>query len=90
MLLIYIYFDPAQALGGEFVPFDTLIEQSDYVIATCPLTEETKFMFNKNVFDKMKSSAIFINIGRGGWYIFSLFFYTFSEILLLFEFPRHF
>eukprot|EP01083_Nonionella_stella_P009928 28408_1 len=46
--------------------FDELIQMSDFVVAVCPLNDETKHMFNANVFRKMKKDAIFINIGRGG------------------------
>ncbi|MCE4955789.1 2-hydroxyacid dehydrogenase [Macrococcoides caseolyticum] len=56
----------AQALGADYVSFEALLETSDFVVCTAPLTEETKGIFNKSAFDKMKSSAIFINIGRGG------------------------
>ena len=33
---------------------------------TLPLTEETKGMFNKDKFDKMKTGTVLINIARGG------------------------
>ena len=45
---------------------DDLLTESDFVVCTAPLTEETKGKFNKETFSKMKSSAIFVNIGRGG------------------------
>ena len=54
------------ALGAEFVSFNHLIEQSDFVIICCPFNEKTKHMFNKETFQKMKSSAILVNIARGG------------------------
>ncbi|WP_251519301.1 MULTISPECIES: 2-hydroxyacid dehydrogenase [Staphylococcus] len=54
-----------EKLGALYVPFDTLIEHSDFIICTAPLTEETRNKFDKPVFEKMKSDAIFINIGRG-------------------------
>lgn len=56
----------AKALGADYVSFDTLLETSDFIVCTAPLTEETKEIFNKPAFEKMKPSAIFINIGRGG------------------------
>ena len=46
--------------------FESLIKQSDFVIAICPLNQNTKHMFNENVFKMMKDDAIFINVGRGG------------------------
>lgn len=48
------------------VSFDKLLEQSDFVIASCSLTPETKEMFNEAAFKKMKSTAIFVNSSRGG------------------------
>lgn len=45
---------------------DTLLRESDFVISAVPLTNETRGMFNKTAFDKMKKSAIFVNIARGG------------------------
>ncbi|MCH4984953.1 2-hydroxyacid dehydrogenase [Macrococcoides goetzii] len=58
--------EAAKALGANYLSFDELLETSDFIICTAPLTNETKNIFNKDAFKKMKSSAIFINIGRGG------------------------
>jgi len=52
-------------IGVKYCSFDDLIAQSDYVVAMAPLTNETRHMFNAEVFKKMKSSAIFINTSRG-------------------------
>ncbi|WP_436861045.1 2-hydroxyacid dehydrogenase [Staphylococcus caeli] len=57
--------DAEEALGALYVPFDTLLKQSDFVICTAPLTDDTKDKFNAQAFEKMKNDAIFINIGRG-------------------------
>lgn len=45
---------------------DQLLAESDYVIVTLPLTRETRRMFGREQFAKMKNTAMFINIGRGG------------------------
>lgn len=37
----------------------------DFVINAMPLTPQTRHFFNKDFFADMKSSAIFVNIGRG-------------------------
>ncbi|MBP3040728.1 D-2-hydroxyacid dehydrogenase [Bacillaceae bacterium Marseille-Q3522] len=42
-----------------------VLPQCDYVVVTLPLTKETYHLFGKNAFQQMKSSAFFINIGRG-------------------------
>lgn len=53
-------------LGAVYCSFDELIQKSDFVVCMTPLTEETKGMFNKEVFKKMKKTAYFINAARGG------------------------
>lgn len=52
-------------LGVLYVSFDELLENSDFVVCTAPLTEETRDKFNAEAFKKMRNDAIFINIGRG-------------------------
>src|SRR5690625_5225934 len=54
------------AVEAEYKEFDELIEASDFVVSLLPLTEETKGKFNKEIFHKMKKTAIFINASRGG------------------------
>jgi len=56
----------AADVGAEFVPFNDLLARSDFVVASCPLSAETKQLFNKSAFSCMKHSAIFINTSRGG------------------------
>lgn len=55
-----------KALGGKLVTVDELVEQSDFIILSIALTEDTKFILNKERFAKMKSHAVVVNIGRGG------------------------
>ncbi len=52
--------------GAAYVSFDKLLETADYVLNLTPLTPETAGMFNRDVFNKMKKNAIFLNVGRGG------------------------
>jgi phosphoglycerate dehydrogenase-like enzyme len=42
-----------------------LLPQCDYVVVTLPLTKETHHLFGAEQFQQMKSTAYFINIGRG-------------------------
>ncbi len=49
----------------EQVDFDTLLEKSDILSVHAPLNEYTKGLMNYNAFCKMKTSAYFINVGRG-------------------------
>ncbi len=55
----------AQKQGFEYVSFDELLRESDFLICTCSLNKETELIFNKETFNKMKSNAIFINVSRG-------------------------
>ncbi len=43
-----------------------LLAESDYVVNALPLTEETRGMFGEAEFHAMKTTACFINVGRGG------------------------
>lgn len=44
---------------------NTALSKGDFIVDTVPLTDKTKKMFDKEQFESMKSSAYFINIGRG-------------------------
>lgn len=49
----------------ERVGFEELLAMSDIVSVHAPLDENTKGLFDKGAFERMKSNAIFINVGRG-------------------------
>jgi len=51
--------------GAEFVDFETLLKESDFIVITAPLTEETRGRFGQEEFQKMKSTSIIVNVGRG-------------------------
>lgn len=55
----------ASDIGAEFLPFSELLEKSDFVIACCSINQNNRNLFNKDAFQKMKSSAIFVNTSRG-------------------------
>ncbi len=57
---------PKKDEGVEFVDFDTLLAQSDYLTVHCPLNEGTKEKFDAAAFAKCKSEMYFINTSRGG------------------------
>lgn len=44
----------------------TLMESSDFVTCHVPLTEQTKYLVNKEMFSNMRSSSYIINTSRGG------------------------
>jgi phosphoglycerate dehydrogenase-like enzyme len=43
-----------------------MVPQVDVLMSAAPLTKETRLLFNSEVFSKMKPSAYFINVSRGG------------------------
>ncbi|AZA14111.1 D-isomer specific 2-hydroxyacid dehydrogenase family protein [Corynebacterium choanae] len=50
------------------VPFselDTVLGEADHVILAAPLTAETHHLVDAEFLGKMKSSAVFVNVGRG-------------------------
>ena len=49
----------------ERVEFDELLKSSDIISIHAPLNDATKGLFDSSAFDKMKSSAVLINVGRG-------------------------
>ncbi len=49
----------------EQVSFDELLERSDVISLHCPLSDRTRNLFDKKAFDKMKKTAILINVARG-------------------------
>ncbi|GFX31690.1 hypothetical protein TNCV_4082141 [Trichonephila clavipes] len=55
-----------EEMGAIYTPFEDLLRQSDFVVAMCNLSDETRGIFNKKAFGLMKPSAVFINTSRGG------------------------
>lgn len=51
--------------GYDRVDFDTLLAESDIVSVHAPLDENTEGLMDAGAFRKMKSTAIFLNLGRG-------------------------
>lgn len=52
-------------IGATYVDYATLLNKADFVVSVVPATPQTNHMFNKEAFQKMKRSSIFINISRG-------------------------
>jgi D-lactate dehydrogenase len=50
----------------EYVSFEKVCSQSDVISINCPLTADTKYMFDKSTFSTMKKGVVFINTSRGG------------------------
>ncbi len=65
------YIDERQkgALGihdDDVVSFDELLAQSDIITIHTPLNDQTRYMFDKDAFGKMKPTAYVVNTARGG------------------------
>lgn len=52
-------------LGATYCSFDELVERSDFIVCLTPLTAETKDLFTRDVFKRMKKTAVFVNASRG-------------------------
>ena len=67
-----IVYDPfiSQEIANEHkvkkCGFDELVRNSGHISIHAPLTEETRHLFNKDVFQEMKKTSIVINTSRGG------------------------
>ncbi|CCF58046.1 hypothetical protein KAFR_0D03980 [Kazachstania africana CBS 2517] len=51
--------------GAEFVDFETLLKESDIISISVPLNSETRHLFNKETFAKMKDGVVIVNTARG-------------------------
>jgi len=58
-------YDIFEQLDVEQVPFDELLERSDCIALHAPLNEVTYHLFSTNEFERMKKSAILVNVARG-------------------------
>jgi len=58
--------DAEKLYGAKQVSFDDLLLQSDVISVHSVMSKETKEIFDKHAFSKMKPSSIFINTARGG------------------------
>ncbi|EDV54505.1 uncharacterized protein Dere_GG21258, isoform B [Drosophila erecta] len=57
--------DIEEQFNATKVDFDTLLAQSDFIIIASPLTKDTLGLFNATAFNKMKETAVLVNVGRG-------------------------
>ncbi|MHC4394211.1 MAG: D-2-hydroxyacid dehydrogenase [Planctomycetota bacterium] len=62
-------YDVVDLKDGEYKKskssLDEIFEKADVVTLHCPLTVDNKYMINRAVLEKMKSSAVLINTARG-------------------------
>ena len=55
----------SSCIDYERVEFDELLTQCDYISLHCPLSDKTRDLFDKRAFEKMKNTAILLNVARG-------------------------
>lgn len=68
-VMMYDPFLPAEKIredGYEPVDMEEGLKRADFVSIHMPLTEENHGIINSGFFEKMKPSAVFINVARGG------------------------
>jgi D-3-phosphoglycerate dehydrogenase / 2-oxoglutarate reductase len=61
----YVGTADASARGADLTSFETLLAESDFVVAMCPLTDATEGLFDRAAFGRMKPTAYFVTTARG-------------------------
>jgi glyoxylate reductase len=57
--------DVEQEFNAQYVSREALLETSDFVMLTCPLSEETRGMIDSEALSRMRPWACLINLARG-------------------------
>lgn len=57
--------DLKEKYGVQYVDFETLIKNSDFITLHAPATKDNYHLFDEKAFNKMKQNAIIINTARG-------------------------
>lgn len=55
-----------QKYGFEYAQLEELLKEADFVVLLVPLTKETNGLIGKRELEIMKSTAVLINVARGG------------------------
>jgi glyoxylate reductase len=51
--------------GAVYEDFPQLLKESDFIIVSSPLNDETRGRFGLREFRQMKRTAVIVNVGRG-------------------------
>lgn len=54
-----------EQLGARYVSFDGLLDEADCILVLVPLSDQSRGMFGKEQFERMKATAYFVNASRG-------------------------
>ena len=57
--------DQIAAAGGQKLELEAVLQNSDFVVVCCLLTDQTRHLMDAAAFARMKPTAYFINVGRG-------------------------
>ncbi len=57
--------DAERSMGARRVDFDTLLAESDFISIHTVLNDQTRGMFDREAFRKMKPTAVLVNTARG-------------------------
>ncbi len=58
--------ESAEAVGAKLIPLKELMRVSDFVTVHARLSKETEGLVSKEMIDRMKPSAVFVNTARAG------------------------
>ncbi|MER3447125.1 MAG: D-glycerate dehydrogenase [Candidatus Dadabacteria bacterium] len=54
-----------EGIKARYVDFSTLLRESDFLVITAPLNEDTRGRFGTQEFRQMKRISVIVNVGRG-------------------------
>lgn len=58
-------YKPSSGITADCAVWPDRLEELDFIIFTCPLNEETRGMFNRDILSKVKPGVRIINVARG-------------------------
>lgn len=58
-------FKPVEGLAVEPATWPERVEEADFLVFTCPLTEQTRHMFNADLLSRLKPGVRVVNVSRG-------------------------
>ena len=64
MRVIATVHDPSRPRGVPLVPFQQLLSESDFLVIAAPATAETRGIFGRDAFARMRPAAILVNVSR--------------------------